>query len=400
MLRLARRVTGVVGPVEMGHGAGRSATRRHGVPFGHDTVMPSLFVAPPQAASCRPAQRAAVAAFLLLTACAMPHAAPEPVPAPATPAGVTPGHVVTGGLRDVAVARAWRLWVPRGHDRKTPAPLVVMLHGCTQDPDDIARGTRMDALADSLGALVLYPGQPASANPKRCWNWYDPMHQKRDAGEPGEIAAITRAIQDEYGADRARTYVAGISAGGAMALITAAAYPDLFAAVGAHSALPWGAAASVVEALAAMGQGAEAVPAAKERITGVALAQAMGASAGEPARPLPAIVLHGADDKVVNPANAEALVRQLADAYAQLTPAARWAAPTTDAITDGGRTVTRTHAVGGNVEGWRIAGLGHAWSGGSPAGTYTDPAGPDASAIMLRFLLAHALPRATMGAAR
>ena len=179
-----------------------------------------------------------------------------------------------------------------------------------------------------------------------------------------------------------------------MALITAAAYPELYAAVGVHSALPWGAATNVMEALAAMAQGAAQVPAAKERITGVAFAQAMGTRA----RPLPAIVLYGADDKVVNAANGDALLTQLVDAYVQLTPTTRWVPPETDTLTIGGRTVTRTRALGGNVEGWRIAGLGHAWSGGSTDGTFTDAAGPDASAIMLQFLLAHAMTGA--GAAR
>jgi poly(3-hydroxybutyrate) depolymerase len=130
------------------------------------------------------------------------------------------------------------------------------------------------------------------------------------------------------------------------------------------------------------------VPAARERITGVALAQAMG----ERARPMPAIVLYGADDKVVNAANGDALVRQLADAYVQLTPTARWAAPAVDTFAAGGRTVTRTRAVGGNVEGWRIAGLGHAWSGGSAHGSFTDEIGPDATSVMLPFLLARTLP--------
>jgi poly(hydroxyalkanoate) depolymerase family esterase len=329
----------------------------------------------------------------IFIACAMPHASPEPTRAPATPAGVSPGHVVTGEFTDATGARAWRLWVPAG-DAKASRPLVVMLHGCTQDPDDIARGTRLDALADSAGAMVLYPAQPVSANPKKCWNWYEPAHQRRDAGEPAAIAALTRKIQAEYGADPARTSIAGISAGGAMALITAAAYPELYSAVGVHSALPWGAAANVMEALTAMSQGAERVPAAADRITGVAFANAMGARA----RMLPAIVLYGADDKVVNAANGDALVRQLMDAYVQLTPTARWMAPVTDTVTVGGRSATRTRAVGGNVEGWRIAGLGHAWSGGSTEGTFTDAAGPDATTIMLQFLLAH--PRASTGAGR
>lgn len=325
----------------------------------------------------------------------MPHAAPDSTPAAATSALATPGHVVRGEHPEPAGARAWRLWVPRGHDRTKPAPLLVMLHGCTQDPDDIARGTRLDAHADSLGLLMLYPAQSARANPKQCWNWYDPAHQRRDAGEPAAIAALTRQVQAAYGADPARTWIAGISAGGATALVSAAAYPELYAAVAVHSAIPWGAATNVVEALGAMARGAESVPAAAERITGVALASAMGTRA----RPMPAIVLHGADDKVVHASNGDVLVRQLADAWVQLSPNARYASPVTTEESHGGRTVTRTLAVGGNVEGWRIAGLGHAWSGGDPAGTYTDAAGPDATAVMLRFLLAHPMA-AAVGASR
>ena len=130
-----------------------------------------------------------------------------------------------------AGARAYRLYVPSRYDAtQEAAPLVVMLHGCTQDAADVARGTRLDAHAERAGALVVYPEQPATANPKKCWNWYDAAHQARDAGEPAIVAAIVRDVMASHRVDRSRVYVAGLSAGGAMAAIVAAAYPETFAA--------------------------------------------------------------------------------------------------------------------------------------------------------------------------
>ena len=265
--------------------------------------------------------------------------------------------------------RRYRLFVPAGHTASRPAPLVVMLHGCTQDPDDFARGTRFNQLADSAGVIVAYPEQPALRNPQKCWNWYQPD----GAGEPAWIAAVTREVMGRYAVDRARVYIAGVSAGGAMAVNTAAAHPELYAAVGVHSGIPYGAAHDLPTALAAMrsGPGDEAALADSAR----AVLRAAGRDW------LPMIVFHGAGDAVVNPANGRRLASQWA-----VAGGAKDFLRSEEEI--GGLAVVKDRW-GPAMELWMVEGLGHAWSGGSPEGTYTDARGPDASREMLRFFLSH-----------
>lgn len=327
--------------------------------------------------------------LLLLTialGCARPMSHTVPGTTSTTTAAAAPGRWVTGARAEAAGARPWRLWLPRGHDASRPTPLVVLLHGCTQDAADVARGARVESHADAAGVMVLLPEQPTWGNARTCWNWYDPAHQRRDAGEPGAIAAITREVMATYGADPARVWMAGISAGGAMALIASAAYPELYAAAGVHSAIPLGAATSVPEALAVMQRGA-ADPA---RVSG----EAMLALMGPRARAVPTIVFHGAADHVVAARNAEQVVAQVAAVHA------RFGAPgdaREDTSTVGGRAVRRLTRAGGAIEWWTVEGLGHAWSGGSPEGTFTDAAGPDAMGEMLRFFGAHPMREQAAG---
>lgn len=266
---------------------------------------------------------------------------------------------------------AYKLFVP-AKDTGRPRPLLLMLHGCTQDPDDFAAGTRMNAFASEHGFLVLYPAQAQHANSSRCWNWFKAQHQARGRGEPALLAALTRSVADSHAVDPARIYVAGLSAGGAMADILGRAYPELFAAVGVHSGLPAGAASDLPSALAAMKQG-------PQRAT---------ASGATP----PTIIFHGDADGTVSARNGAALVA----AALSGRPDARSAASTESGRSPGGRGYTRqTHADERGrpvVEHWLLHGAGHAWAGGSVRGSYTDPAGPDASAEMLRFFLRHHQP--------
>ncbi|HEX2094556.1 MAG TPA: PHB depolymerase family esterase [Longimicrobiaceae bacterium] len=273
-------------------------------------------------------------------------------------------------------ARRYRLYVPASHRRSRPAPLLVMLHGCTQDPDDFARGTRMNALAEEHGFLVAYPEQTAAHNPQRCWSWYDPAHQERGRGEPAAIAGIARQVVAACGVDPRRVYLAGVSAGGAMALNVAAAYPELFAAAGVHSGVAYRAAAGVPQALQVMQRGSA---------DSVSLAGSAGAALRARGAPLPLLVIHGAADPVVRLINGEQLVRQWTGGLA--------AAAERRAEEGGLTTVRRGWNTGDGravVEEIVVEGLGHAWSGGSPEGTYTDPRGPDASREMVRFFLARA----------
>ncbi|MEA3541371.1 MAG: PHB depolymerase family esterase [Pseudomonadota bacterium] len=265
-------------------------------------------------------------------------------------------------------ALAYRLYTPTGSTRRR-LPLVVMLHGCTQTAEDFAIGTRMNRLADELGFLVLYPEQSQKANFARCWNWHAPENQGRGSGEAGMIAALTRHVVTLCNANRTRVYIAGISAGGAMAAIVGAAYPDLFVAVGVHSGVPRGDIRSLRAALAAMQGKAGAMPTARLP------------------RQLPTIVFHGDQDKVVHPSNAGGFLHNLE--RAGMGPLTLRSLP---GKSDGGRDFSRRVYQDrlGTVllEDWTIHGSGHSWSGGSPMASHTDPGGPDASREMLRFFLA------------
>lgn len=276
--------------------------------------------------------------------------------------------------------RSYRLYVPAGMRSRAASPLVVMLHGCAQSAADLAQAGHIDSLAAEAGALVLYPEQPAGANPLRCWNWFLPAHQARGAGEPAIIAELTRAIADSHPVDPARIYIGGISAGGAMAVLTGLAYPDLYAAIGSHAGVGWRTASDVPGAFAAMrGGGVDAVAQA------AAAREAMGAEA----RAVPLIALHGTADTLAHPAATEGLVHQFLALHALVTDSAELRADTVRGEVNGYPVEVRRYAddVGVFAEHWIVNGLAHALSGGDPAARWTDPKGPDAVGEMLRFFM-------------
>lgn len=293
-----------------------------------------------------------------------------------TPSAARSGHTAAPAAEqwlDAAFSHrgrtlAYKLYVPPTVAGAAPAPrpLLVMLHGCTQDADDFAAGTRMNQLARAAGMLVLYPVQTQHANAQKCWNWFKPQHQRRDQGEPALLAALTREVMATHAVDPARVYVAGLSAGGAMADILGRSHPDLFAAVGVHSGLPLGAASDLPSALTAMRSGPTA-------------------AADLPACPV--IVFHGDADSTVHPSNGAAVARA---GRPQGNPDIRKGrAPNGQAFT---HTVYLGADGSSQAEHWVLHGLGHAWSGGSAQGSYTAPGGVDASAELLRFLLSHRRP--------
>lgn len=272
--------------------------------------------------------------------------------------------------RSAKGSRAYRLYVPASAGM-SPMPFVVMLHGCTQSPEQFAIGTDMNTLADEFSCLIAWPAQPRKANLQKCWNWFRPQDQVRGRGEPALIAGIVKDILRDHPGDPARVYVAGLSAGGAAAAVMGAAYPELFAAVGVHSGLPAGGAKGARSAMVAMRRGANG--------------KAFGLTR-------PVIVFHGMADRTVHPDNGDAVIAQAMQSRPGLERVSVEGV-SVEGVTDGGRAYTRTRyedAKGCSMaEYWEIDGAGHAWAGGQAAGSYTDPEGPDASREMLRFFLQH-----------
>jgi len=303
-----------------------------------------------------------------------------------SPQAASAGQWITGSVTTSAGSRNYKLWVPTNYSTSTPTALVVLLHGCTQTPDDFARGTEMNNLADNQTFLVLYPEQPTSSNANRCWQWWDSQHQTRGAGEPSIIAAMVTSIQASYNVDPSRRYVAGISAGAAMSVIMGATYPDIFSAIGVVGGLEYKAATSVLNVSTAMQSGGP-----NPEAQGLAAYQSIGTRANL----VRVMVIHGTADSVVTPINGQQVVQQwlTTNDYLDDTQRNYSVDATVDQTISGtvpnGRSYTRTIYNNATnqpiIEHWAINGMGHAWSGGSSSGSYTDPQGPKASNEFWRF---------------
>jgi poly(hydroxyalkanoate) depolymerase family esterase len=326
-------------------------------------------------------QRGAVSGFAFPGA---GHAGLVTAPALPAPSGFprTSGGLIRLEHDDGRRARPVFVHAPADLDPAVPAPLVVMLHGCTQTAGSFSSGSLMNRTADRHGFVVAYPEQSREENPGSCWNWFSTSHQARGGGEPASIAGATRAVAeaaDRWTIDPARVFVAGMSAGGAMAGVMAATYPDVFAAVAIHSGLAFGSARSMPSATQAMRRGGGDPE---------ALGEVAFAAMGSTARVVPALVVHGTADATVAPINGEQAVRQWMETNRR---AARGAY---DADFDRPDAVVRDDGAGGlpstrctwlDADGRvvqeqiEVEGLGHAWSGGAAGGADTDPRGPSAA---------------------
>jgi poly(hydroxyalkanoate) depolymerase family esterase len=297
---------------------------------------------------------------------------------------------------DTQGSHPYFVYTPETYQVGIPVPLVVMLHGCTQTAADFATGTAMNLLAERHGFVVLYPQQAITSNYKRCWNWFLPLNQQREGGVPARIVGMVKSLQrtpTRWRIDPTRIYVAGLSAGGSMAVILGATYPDVFAAIGVHSGLGYQAAMDVKSALQAMRRGGPDPQQAGHRAY-VAM--------GDCARVVPTIVFQGTHDRTVAPMNGDQVVQQ----WMQTNHLASCGMYTADFRTP-------THVASGQISNgyayrvetwharngeavqayWKIDGLGHGWSGGNSGGLHTDPRGPSASDAMYDFFMAHPIRR-------
>jgi len=297
---------------------------------------------------------------------------------------------VTGSARAAGGSRDYKLWVPPGLVNEKPAPLLMLLHGCTHGAEEMAEISGMNEVANRNHFLVVYPEQSRLANLLKCWNWFDPKHQSRDAGEPSILAEIVRQVCSLYGVDSERVYIAGVSAGGAMAVIAAATYPDLFSALAVAAGAEFQAAQGVSEGLVVMKQGGPD-PVQQGRAAFAAMKPGL---ARKSRKRLPVIVFHGTEDASVNPVNANQIIAQWGETNACLASAA---GETGFSISEKivGEIVPKGYAYDRHIyadqrghllmEKWIVKGLGHAWSGTAKEHKYCDPKGPNASEEIWRF---------------
>jgi poly(hydroxyalkanoate) depolymerase family esterase len=306
---------------------------------------------------------------------------------PAVTGAAATGSLVQGTYSDAVGTLSYEAYVPSTYVQGTPVPLIVALHGCTQNPEKFRRLTRFDELAESRNVIVVFPEQTSTANEQNCWNFFKDEHIHRGAGEASLIAGVTQQVRAKYTIDPHRIYAAGLSAGGAMASVMSATYPDVFAASGIGSGCEYAAGAAC-----AGYQGVDPEQAGRQAY------DAMGANA----RMMPVIIFQGDQDTTVPPINAKQLIQQwqaTADwadngARDQSVPAAPM--DTAAAAVPAGRSYTVSHYSDGHggelIQYWNVQGMGHAWSGGCGCEPYSDPGGPNETAAMYDFFMSHPAP--------
>jgi poly(hydroxyalkanoate) depolymerase family esterase len=348
-----------------------------------ETLRSAGRTALPQSTFHRLSVRLGIAVALLIAAAA------AVVPAAATAAT---GNLTSADYTGPEGNQHYELYIPSSYKAGTPMPLVVGLHGCTQTADSFRLLSRWDALAEAKGFIVVFPQQDPNANNFKCWNFFQDAHMHRSAGEPTRIAAVTTYIEQHYSVDPQRIYASGLSAGGAMASVMAATYPDLFAAIGIGSGCEYAATATC-----AGYKSADPVQAGQQAYKEM----------GPRARPMPFIAFEGDADTTVPPVNADQLVEQwlvtddLADDGSLNNSIGRMPAKTSNGVAQGGESYTVRSYVDSHraelAQYWVVHGMNHAWSGGDPSQQYSDAKGPDETAAMYAFFMSHTGPAGQAG---
>lgn len=302
------------------------------------------------------------------------------------------GSWVSGAVKNPSGSLDYKLWVASGYQKGKAVPLVLMLHGCMQKAEELAALSGMNDLADKNNFLVAYPEQTATANPLRCWNWFDPKHQSRDAGEPSLIAAVIQDVRAAHSIDAKRMFVVGISAGGAMAVVMVASYPEIFAGLGVIAGTEYKAGTTVQAGLAVMKQGG---PDPNEQ--GLLAFEAIQKSLGGSKKLFPIIAFQGMKDPYVSPLNTYQLIAQWAQTNDYLddgkdndSVSVQSTKETKGAVPNGYSFTKHSYYDGAKrllMEKWLVDDLGHAWSGSPLANQFADPKGPNASAEMWRFFV-------------
>jgi poly(hydroxyalkanoate) depolymerase family esterase len=304
--------------------------------------------------------------------------------ASAASAEPTAGNLSRGSYTSSAGTLSYETYVPASYKQGSQMPLIVALHGCTQTADNFRTQTRFDDLAASKGFIVVYPEQSKANNNLTCWNWFQQADMQRGSGEPSLIAGITKTVQAKYGVDPNKVYVGGLSAGGAMAAVMGATYPDIYAAIGVGSGCEYSAGAPCA-----------GYQSADPEQAGKSAHQAMGTNA----RVLPFIVFQGDQDTTVPPVNAQQAVRagqvmaDLADDGDENGSIPTGAAKVVNGQAPGGESYTVSFYNDGTgkelAQYWLVHGMGHAWSGGDASQQFSDPKGPDESLAMYDFFMDH-----------
>jgi poly(hydroxyalkanoate) depolymerase family esterase len=293
-------------------------------------------------------------------------------------------HAETLVKRGPRPALDYRLYLPSGALRRRSLPLIVMLHGCRQDPLSFAEGTRMNKRAEDGRYAVLYPEQSTRSNPMRCWNWFETA-SIAGHGEAALIARLIDQITRRRRIDPRRVYLVGMSAGGAMACLLAVRHSRLFAACAIHSGVMYGVASSPMQAVSVMQSGAS--PASIDK------ARRLLHEVGEPEVTVPTLVIHGDRDATVNPLNADQIIVQLKERTEFIDPSmGKLLASGERLIDDGGRAYRQqdyTQQGRSILRKILVQGLGHAWSGGDSRYEFNDAGGPDATQLILDFVMPH-----------